>query len=479
MLFGLGSVFFLVYNGLMIGAVAGLVTAAGHGKNLLTFTCTHGAFELTAIVISATAGMVMGYALVDTGGRTRFGSLRARARDIAYLVLGAALMLLVAAGIEGFWSPSGVPRAVKWGARDRRVPAGDRLPDVRRPRGPGRGAAAGGGAAVNLLAARVVLRQRSLADTLDLALPFCLANKRPLGVLALVMLGADRGAARVPAHRQALAAGRRCGCLCAAAALLVEGVFTVALGELLFKPPAEARVRAFVRAVLPPARRALLFASSCARVLAGLHALLILRLARAAIFVPEAMLLEGATFGQGAGAQPRAGAQPAGRLPRDLAGDAAAARVRRDRDGPLLQRRGRLRAAARPPHRRAVRATAAPASPCWARCWRCRSPPACASSATSTCARARRAGTSSSGSSRSPSRAPWAEGARRDGGALLVLALARDGDRRRAPHAPAATPAAPRAPRPREAFPRKDVPPLVKQVFETDVPVLHAIRRTR
>jgi uncharacterized membrane protein SpoIIM required for sporulation len=114
-LFGLGSVFFLVYNGLMIGAVAGLVTAAGHGKNLLTFTCTHGAFELTAIVISATAGMVMGYALVDTGGLSRFASLRTRARDIAYLVLGAALMLLIAAGIEGFWSPSSVPARVKWG----------------------------------------------------------------------------------------------------------------------------------------------------------------------------------------------------------------------------------------------------------------------------------------------------------------------------------------------------------------------------
>jgi uncharacterized membrane protein SpoIIM required for sporulation len=114
-LFGLGSMFFLVYNGLMIGAVTGLVTAAGHGKNLLTFTCTHGAFELTAIVISATAGMVMGYALVDTGGLTRFGSLRARARDIAYLVLGAALMLLVAAAIEGFWSPSGARPQIKWG----------------------------------------------------------------------------------------------------------------------------------------------------------------------------------------------------------------------------------------------------------------------------------------------------------------------------------------------------------------------------
>jgi uncharacterized membrane protein SpoIIM required for sporulation len=113
-LFGLGSMFFVVYNGLMIGAVAGLVTAAGGGWNLLTFTAGHGPFELTAIVISATAGMVMGYALVDTGGRTRFGSLRAKSRDLAYLVLGAALMLLVAAMIEGFWSPSSVPAPVKW-----------------------------------------------------------------------------------------------------------------------------------------------------------------------------------------------------------------------------------------------------------------------------------------------------------------------------------------------------------------------------
>jgi uncharacterized membrane protein SpoIIM required for sporulation len=115
-LLGLGSAFFLVYNGLVIGAVAGLLTVAGHGRNLFTFTCTHGAFELTAIVISATAGMVMGYALVDTGGRTRLGSLRARGREVAHLVLGAAVMLLVAAGIEGFWSPSSVPAHVKWGA---------------------------------------------------------------------------------------------------------------------------------------------------------------------------------------------------------------------------------------------------------------------------------------------------------------------------------------------------------------------------
>ena len=111
--FGLGSVFFLIYNGLTIGTVAGLVGSAGHGRNLLTFISGHGAFELTAIVISGAAGIVMGFALVSTDGLTRFGSLRRRARDLAHLILGVALMLLIAACLEGFWSPSPAPSSVK------------------------------------------------------------------------------------------------------------------------------------------------------------------------------------------------------------------------------------------------------------------------------------------------------------------------------------------------------------------------------
>jgi uncharacterized membrane protein SpoIIM required for sporulation len=112
-LFGLGSIFFLVYNGLMIGVVAGAVGAAGYGRNLFTFIIGHGAFELTAIVISGAAGIAMGYALVDTGPRTRWGSLRAKSGDLFRMIMGAALML-VAAFIEGFWSPSSVLPKVKW-----------------------------------------------------------------------------------------------------------------------------------------------------------------------------------------------------------------------------------------------------------------------------------------------------------------------------------------------------------------------------
>ncbi len=113
-MFGVGSVFFLIYNGLTIGTVAGFVAQAGHGRNILTFMCGHGTFELTAIIISGQAGLLMGYALVATEGRTRLGSLRLHALEIVRLVLGAAVMLLIAAGIEAFWSPSSVPDEIKW-----------------------------------------------------------------------------------------------------------------------------------------------------------------------------------------------------------------------------------------------------------------------------------------------------------------------------------------------------------------------------
>jgi uncharacterized membrane protein SpoIIM required for sporulation len=59
--------------------------------------------------------MVMGYALVDTGQRTRWDSLRAKSGELFRMIMGAALMLLVAAAIEGFWSPSTILAPVKWG----------------------------------------------------------------------------------------------------------------------------------------------------------------------------------------------------------------------------------------------------------------------------------------------------------------------------------------------------------------------------
>lgn len=112
---GVGSAFFLVYNGLTIGAVIGYVIAHGAGANILAFVVGHGPFELGAIVIAGAAGLSLGWAVVSPGPRTRLASLQTVARDVLVLVLGAATMLGIAALIEGLWSGSSVPNAVKYG----------------------------------------------------------------------------------------------------------------------------------------------------------------------------------------------------------------------------------------------------------------------------------------------------------------------------------------------------------------------------
>lgn len=104
LLFGLGTLFFLAYNGALIGAVAGVLTAKGLGHNFWPFVATHSSFELTAIVISGAAGLMLGHALLAPGPRRRGHALRVAAREAAVLVGGAVVLLLVAAAVEAFWS---------------------------------------------------------------------------------------------------------------------------------------------------------------------------------------------------------------------------------------------------------------------------------------------------------------------------------------------------------------------------------------
>lgn len=106
---GLGTVFFLVYNGAVIGTVFGHLGRVGLGDNLLLFVVGHGAWELNGIVLAGAAGLRLGDAIVRTGGRTVAGSLRAAMPATARLVGGAAVMIGVAAVIEGLWSASPVP----------------------------------------------------------------------------------------------------------------------------------------------------------------------------------------------------------------------------------------------------------------------------------------------------------------------------------------------------------------------------------
>lgn len=110
---GVGSAVYLVYNGLATGAVMGYVARAGAGQNILTFVVGHSTFELGAIVLAGGAGLALGWSLVAPGRVTRVASLQAVARDLVVIVSGAAVMLLVAAGIEGYWSASALSDTTK------------------------------------------------------------------------------------------------------------------------------------------------------------------------------------------------------------------------------------------------------------------------------------------------------------------------------------------------------------------------------
>jgi uncharacterized membrane protein SpoIIM required for sporulation len=110
---GLGSAFYLVQNGLTIGAILGYVASQGAGANIGTFIVGHGSLELGAIVLSGGAGLSLGWSVIAPGELTRLTSLQRTARDILVIVAGAAVMLFMAAGIEAFWSASSTPREIK------------------------------------------------------------------------------------------------------------------------------------------------------------------------------------------------------------------------------------------------------------------------------------------------------------------------------------------------------------------------------
>jgi uncharacterized membrane protein SpoIIM required for sporulation len=113
---GVGSMFFLLFNGVAIGAVAGYLTERGLGETFYSFVVTHGAFELTAIVLSGAAGLRLGHALIAPGRRTRVQSLTQAAREAMPIIYGFVVMLLIAAAIEAFWSSARwLPLQIKYG----------------------------------------------------------------------------------------------------------------------------------------------------------------------------------------------------------------------------------------------------------------------------------------------------------------------------------------------------------------------------
>lgn len=112
-MFCIGSVFFLVFNGVVIGAAAGHLTSIGYTDQFWGFVAGHSAPELIALCISGTAGLMLGMALISPGRQTRRLALMRAAKKAVPIIVGAGLMTLLAAFIEAYWSSKDLPLLIK------------------------------------------------------------------------------------------------------------------------------------------------------------------------------------------------------------------------------------------------------------------------------------------------------------------------------------------------------------------------------
>lgn len=112
-MFMIGTVYILVFNGLYIGAIAGLCHVHGVALTLWSFVSPHGYIELTTIFIAGGAGMKLGHSLIAPTTLTRKQTLVNGAKTAIKLLAGCVFLLVIAGIIEGFVSPSDLPNGIK------------------------------------------------------------------------------------------------------------------------------------------------------------------------------------------------------------------------------------------------------------------------------------------------------------------------------------------------------------------------------
>ena len=112
-LLGLGSAYVLVVNGMILGGVGAIVAARGVELNFWSFVASHGGIELGAIVIAGAAGLRIGLAVLSPGLLPRGRALAVAAQDAGLLMGGVVALLVLAAAIEAWISPSSLAPTTK------------------------------------------------------------------------------------------------------------------------------------------------------------------------------------------------------------------------------------------------------------------------------------------------------------------------------------------------------------------------------
>lgn len=110
---GLGAIYVVLLNGVMLGSVIALTERYSMSASLIDFIAAHGPLEITMILVSAAAGLHMGRALMMSGDEPRTRALARAGREALIVLCGCLPFILVLGFVEGFISPSATPLAAK------------------------------------------------------------------------------------------------------------------------------------------------------------------------------------------------------------------------------------------------------------------------------------------------------------------------------------------------------------------------------
>ena len=112
---GMGTLYMMFFNGLLMGVVTTACWQAGMLRQLLTFVTAHGSLELPAIFIAGGAGFLLARGLLFPGLLPRRASLVEAGGKAVKLFLGTIPLLVIAGIVEAFISPTSLPVALKLG----------------------------------------------------------------------------------------------------------------------------------------------------------------------------------------------------------------------------------------------------------------------------------------------------------------------------------------------------------------------------
>ncbi|MCC8108489.1 MAG: stage II sporulation protein M [Planctomycetes bacterium] len=100
-MFGLPTVFLLLYNGMIVGAIVRVHVDKGLGVDFVGWLSIHGVTELLAVLLASAAGLAVAQGILFPGRLPRLEGLAVKGRMAAGVAAGAVLMLFVAGIIEG------------------------------------------------------------------------------------------------------------------------------------------------------------------------------------------------------------------------------------------------------------------------------------------------------------------------------------------------------------------------------------------